>query len=262
MTEAVKLVRDGYVLEITLDRPKANAIDLATSKALHAAFRLLQEDEGLRVAILTAAGERIFSAGWDLKAAAAGEETPETDYGPGGFAGLTTYFELDKPVIAAVNGLAIAGGFELALACDLIVAADHAAFSLSEVSVGIVADSGGVQRLPRRLPRALAVEMLMTGRRMDAREALLHGLVNAVVPAADLMAKARELALAIAANAPLAVRAVKAILNETDGMSTEQAFKHLAAGKVTAHQAMLRSEDAKEGSIAFVEKRLPVWRGR
>lgn len=262
MSDAVKLHRDGPVLEITLDRPKANAINLATSQALHAAFRLLQDDEALRVAILTAAGERIFSAGWDLKAAASGAETPDTDYGPGGFAGLTTFFALDKPVIGAINGAAIAGGFELALACDMLVAAEHASFGLSEVAVGIVADSGGVQRLPRRLPRAIAAELLMTGRRMGAAEALAHGLVNAVVPKEALMPRARALAADVARNAPLAVRAVKAILTETDGMSLPDAFAHVRGGHVAAHRRMLASDDAREGSIAFVEKRDPVWKGR
>src|SRR5262245_16086546 len=142
MSEAVKLVRRGAVLEVTLDRPKANAIDLATSRELHDAFRTLQDEEALRVAVLTGAGERIFSAGWDLKAAASGSEAPDTDFGLGGFAGLTAFWDLTKPVIAAVNGLAIAGGCELALAADLMIVAEHAEFALPEVTVGLVADAG------------------------------------------------------------------------------------------------------------------------
>jgi crotonobetainyl-CoA hydratase len=262
MSQAVRLERNGALLEITLDRPRANAIDLRTSKALHAAFRTLQDDPSLRVAILTGAGDRIFSAGWDLKAAAAGTEEPDTDFGEGGFAGLTAFWDLSKPVIAAVNGVAIAGGCELALAADLLVAADHAEFALSEVTVGLVADAGGIQRLPRRIPMAIAAELLLTGRRFTAQEAHGWGLANAVVPAAELMGTARALAEKIAAAAPLSIAAVKAILAATDGMGVREAYEHVATGKVPAHRAMQISQDSREGSKAFVEKRPPVWKGR
>jgi crotonobetainyl-CoA hydratase len=262
MSDAVRTETRGAVLEITLDRPKANAIDLATSKALHAAFRRLKDDPALRVAILTGAGDRIFSAGWDLKAAASGEEAPDTDFGEGGFAGLTAFWDLDKPVIAAVNGIAIAGGCELALAADLMVVADHAEFALSEVTVGLVADAGGIQRLPRRIAPAIAAELLMTGRRFSAQEALRWGLANQVVPGPELMEAARIMAGRIAAAAPLAVAAVKAILAATDGLSVREAYELVAAGKVPAHRAMQVSEDAREGARAFVERRAPVWTGR
>ncbi|MEZ2697445.1 enoyl-CoA hydratase-related protein, partial [Hafnia alvei] len=206
--------RNGYILEITLDRPKANAIDAKTSFAMGEAFIAFRDDPELRVAIITGAGERFFSAGWDLKAAAEGE-APDADFGPGGFAGLTELFNLDKPVIAAVNGYAFGGGFELALAADMIVCSRNASFSVPEAKLGIVPDSGGMLRLPKILPPAIAMEMMMTGRSMDAEEALRWGVVNAVVESEQLMPHARELAAQIAANAPLAVAAIKEIYRET-----------------------------------------------
>ncbi len=260
MTDVVRTeVKDG-VLTITLDRPKANAIDVATSGLLYAAFNRLQTDATLRVAIITGTG-RFFSAGWDLNAANEGEAI-DVVHSPGGFAGLTEFFALDKPVIAAVNGLAMGGGFELALAADLIVAADTAEFALPEVRLGMLADSGGVLRLPQRLPRAIANEMLMTGRRMGAPEAAQWGLVNRVVPLAELMAAAQSLAAQIVAAAPLPIAALKQVLRATACEPVEQAFQTMRTGVLPAYSAMLSSEDAKEGPQAFAEKRQPVWKGR
>lgn len=261
MSDPVRLDVDGGVLTITLDRPKANAIDVAASHALHAAFDRLNRDDSLRVAVLTGAGERFFSAGWDLKAAASGEAI-DADHGPGGFAGLTEFFELDKPVIAAVNGLALGGGFELALAADLVVAAEHAEFALTEVTLGMVADSGGVLRLPKRLPQAVAAEMLLTGRRMAAAEAHQWGLVNRVVPASSLAAEAAELAARICAAAPLAVAAVKEITRRTAALDVESGYRLLRGGDLPRYRAVLASEDVEEGPRAFAEKRPPEWRGR
>jgi crotonobetainyl-CoA hydratase len=252
---------DEGVLLVTLDRPPANAIDVATSRALHAAFRRLQDETDLRVAVVTGAGDRFFSAGWDLKAAAAGESL-EADHGPGGFGGLTELFDLTKPVIAAVNGLALGGGFELALAADLVVAAEHAELALTEVRVGMVADAGGLLRLPQRVPPAVASELLLTGRRMGAAEALGWGLVNRVVPAADLGAEALRLAREVCRSAPLAVAAVKEILAATAGMGVEDGFRRMRRGDLPAYRAMLDSEDAREGPRAFAEKRPPRWCGR
>jgi crotonobetainyl-CoA hydratase len=252
---------EGQVLVVTLDRPKANAIDVTTSRALYAAFSPLRSDPELRVGILTAAGDRFFSAGWDLKAAAAGEGI-QADHGPGGFAGITEFFDIGKPVIAAVNGLAFGGGFELVLAADLVVAAEHAEFALTEVTLGLVADAGGLLRLPSRLPRAIAVEYLLTGRRFTAVEAARWGLVNRVVPAAELMPAARELAGAICAAAPLAVAAVLEILRRTEGSSVRDGYVVLRSGDLPAYRAMLDSEDAQEGARAFAEHRKPRWRGR
>lgn len=260
MQDAVKTSVDDGVLTITLDRPKANAIDVATSRALYAAFQMLQDTPGLRVAIITGSG-RFFSAGWDLNAATEGEAI-DADHGPGGFAGLTEFFSLDKPVIAAVNGLAMGGGFELALAADLILASEVAEFALPEVRLGMIADSGGVLRLPRRLPRAIATELLMTGRRMGAAEAARWGLVNQLLPTGQLLAAAHVLARQLVEAAPLALAAVKQVLRATEGQSVPDAYRTLRAGDLAAYRTMLASEDAKEGPLAFGEKRAPLWRGR
>jgi crotonobetainyl-CoA hydratase len=257
----VQAEADGPVLVITLDRPKANAIDVSASRALYAAFDRLRADPGLRVAILTGAGERFFSAGWDLKAAAAGEGVA-ADHGPGGFAGLTEFFDVGKPVVAAVNGLAFGGGFELVLAADLVVAAEHAEFALTEVRLGLVPDAGGALRLASRLPRPIAAECLLTGRRISAAEAARWGLVNRVVPAADLMPAALDLARAICASAPLSVAAVLEIMRETEGTAVAEGYRIMRGGGLPAYQRMLRSDDAREGVRAFTERRPPRWTGR
>ena len=260
MGNAIQTSVDSGVLTITLDRPKANAINVATSQALYAAFKQLQDTPDLRVAIITGTG-RFFSAGWDLLGATEGEAI-DAHHGPGGFAGLTEFFTLDKPVIAAVNGLAMGGGFELALAADLIVAADTAEFALPEVKLGLLADSGGMLRLPRRLPRAIANEMLLTGRRMGAAEAAGWGLVNQVLPGAQLLAAAGALARQIVQAAPLAIAALKQVLRATEAQGVQDGFQTLRSGRLPAYQAVLQSEDAREGPQAFADKRAPVWRGR
>jgi crotonobetainyl-CoA hydratase len=252
---AVRTDVRGHVLEVVLDRPKANAIDRATGLELYEAFARLRDDPELHVGILTGGGERFFSAGWDLKAAAAGEEDTSTDFGPGGFAGLTEMFDLDKPVIAAVNGLAAGGGFELVLACDLIVAAAHAEFFLPELSLGIVPDAGGAQRLPRRLPWFLAMELLLTSRRMGAEEAERRGLVCSVVPGGQLMAEARRLADQIADCPPLAVQATKEIIRRGEGLSVEETFAEMAADSFPAYSRAIAASEFVEGARAFAERR-------
>ena len=249
------------VLLITLDRPKANAIDAITSHALGDAFVDFRDNDDLRVAIIIGAGERFFCGGWDLKAASEGEAV-DADFGPGGFAGLTELWDLNKPVIAAVNGLAVGGGFELALAADLIIAADSAEFFVPEATLGIIPDSGGVLRLPRRLPRSIAMEMLMTGRRMAIDEAKHYGLVNHSCPLDELQNTAIEWAHQIAKSAPLSLAAIKCVVRETEHMELETAYEVMRSGSITPYQKMLRSDDAKEGPIAFSEKRSPKWKGK
>ena len=259
--DGLRIERRGGTLELTIDRPKANAIDSATSKAMGEAFVAFRDDPELRVAIVTGAGERFFSAGWDLKALAAGEPSDPDAFGRGGLGGLTELFDLDKPVIAAVNGYAAGGGFEIALACDLIVAVSHARFSLPEVKLGLLADSGGIFRLARRIPDPVARELLLTGKPMEAAEAARWGLVNRVVEPERLLETARELAAEVEAAAPLATRAVKAVLAASEGMSVEAAFAALRDGSVPAYDRAMNSADAEEGPRAFAEGREPRWRG-
>lgn len=259
MSDPISITSHDGVFEVTLDRPKANAIDAATSRALGEAFVSFRDDPELRVAILTGAGERFFSAGWDLAAAADGEDF-EADYGPGGFGGFVELPGLDKPVICAVNGVAVGGGFEIVLAADLVVAADHAEFWLPEATLGLIPDAGSI-RLPRALPRPLANEILFAGRRLDAGVALELGLVNRAVPGAEVMAVARELAATITSAAPLAVRAILDIGRRTAHLPLDEAFDLLRSGTIDSYETWLTSDDAIEGPKAFAEGRTPHWSG-
>lgn len=263
----VEVVRRGRVLEVKLNKPPVNAIDVAMSQEMGAAFALLRDDPDRWVGILTAEGEKVFSAGWDLKALNAGEMTLDNwwetaDYGIGGFGGLTENWALNKPVIAALNGLAIGGGFEIAMSCDLIIAADHVQFGLPELPLGIVPDAGALQRLPRLIPRNIATEMFLMGRRMTATEAAQYELVNKVVAKEDLMPTARAWADQIAASAPLAMQTVKEVERAIQGMPLQTAFHHMRTGHLLTYRAMLKSEDAAEGIADFAEKRNPRFKGR
>src|SRR3989442_4828901 len=176
----LRVTRNGAVLEVLLDRPPANAIDAATSRAMRQCLAAYRDALELRVAIITGAGEKLFSAGWDLKEASQGMP-PDSDYGVGGFGGLQQLPNLNKPVIAAVNGMAVGGGFELALSADLIIAAEHARFALPEARAGTIADAATI-KLPRRIPYHVAMDLLFTGRWMDAAEGMRGGLLKGMVP--------------------------------------------------------------------------------
>ena len=258
MASGIIITRDNSVLEVRLDRPKANAIDLAASRALNETFKTFRDDQELRVAIVTGSGEKFFSAGWDLKAAAGGEAT-DSDWGEGGFAGLNHPRNLNKPVIAAVNGIACGGGFELMLGADIIVAEEHATFALPEINVAVLADAGTI-KLRRRIPYHVAVEFLMTGRWMDVAEAKHWGLVNHIVPKGSALAKAREIAQQLAAGPPLLFPAIKQLLRHSEMVSENEAFR--LYDSLDLVQQVARSEDLKEGTRAFSEKRAPRWTGR
>ena len=266
----VETTRHGRVLEIVLNRPPANAINRAASRAIYAALKELQDDPDLSVGVITGTGERIFSAGWDLKELAEQGHDPAMDAdpvhgnGPGGFAGITEYYDLYKPVIAAVNGAAVGGGFEIVLACDVVIMADHAHFALPEMQRGFLADAGAIQRLPRRIPYNVAVEMMLSGRRMEAAEALGWGLANEVVPFARLRDRALELAGEISKGAPLAMQAMKEVLRTIQTMSLEEslALTKPHGNTLPMYQKMTNSDDFMEGPRAFAEKREPNWTGR
>ena len=258
MSESVKLVKDNGVLEITIDRPKANAIDLQTSRRLNDVISQFRDDPSLRIAIITGAGDRFFSPGWDLKAAAGGEKSDE-DWGVGGFGGLNYPRNLNKPIIAAVNGIACGGGFEIVLGTDIIVMEEHAKFSLPEINVAVLPDAGSI-KLRRRIPYHVAVEFLLTGRWMDATEAKHWGLANHVVPKGQGMAKAREIARQLADGPPLLFPAIKQLLRHTEMLPEHEAFE--LHDSLSLVQQVVRSEDLKEGTLAFAEKRKPNWTGR
>ncbi|MEL7117500.1 MAG: carnitinyl-CoA dehydratase [Pseudomonadota bacterium] len=260
MSQSVKTRQVGHVLEVVLDRPKANAIDLMTSREMGEVFRDFRDNPDLRVAILTGGGEKFFCAGWDLKAAADGDAV-DGDYGVGGFGGLQELPQLNKPVIAAVNGIACGGGLELALSADIILAADHATFALPEIRSGTVADAASV-KLPKRIPYHVAMEMLLTGRWFDAAEAKHWGIVNHIHPGAQLMEEAWRMAELLASGPPLVYAAIKEIVRDAEDMKFQDTMNRITKSQFATVARLYTSDDQLEGAKAFAEGRDPVWTGK
>ncbi|HVB91422.1 MAG TPA: crotonase/enoyl-CoA hydratase family protein [Acidimicrobiales bacterium] len=257
MADEVLRERRGNVEILTINRPEArNAINGGVSKAMSSIMDELAEDAGCWVVIITGSGDKAFCAGMDLKAFSSGEGG-DIIGASGGFAGLTKR-DFPKPIIAAVNGSALAGGFEIMLSCDLVIAAEHATFGIPEAKRGLIAGGGGLIRMPKRLPRAIALELAMTGDPIGAERALALGLVNKVVPADALLIEAVALADRIVANAPLAVRYSMSVMKQSAEVSEAEgwAINDKAVGIVFS------SADAMEGPIAFAEKRPPNWQGK
>ena len=259
MSEIITTRREGGILEVTLDRPKANAIDLITSRLMGEIFRAFRDDPELRVAIVRTAGDKFFCAGWDLKAAAGGDAV-DGDYGVGGFGGLQELRHLNKPVIAAVNGMAVGGGFELALSCDLIYAADHSSFALPEIRAGTLADAATV-KLPKRIPYHVAMDLLLTGRWMDVAEAHRWGLVNEVLPKDKLEDRVWEIARQLATGHRWSSRrSRKWRARPSHGFPGSHELDHQA--QIPHGRRALRLGRRPGGFRAFAEKREPVWKGR
>jgi crotonobetainyl-CoA hydratase len=258
---AVSYALDNHVARVTIDRAdRMNAVDDATADELEAIWQRIEGDNDVRVVVLSGSGEKAFCAGADMKAG--GNSKTGLEYWaharPGGFGGLTLRKSLHVPVIARVNGLAVGGGFELVLGCDIVVAAEHASFGLPEARVGRMPMDGGMIVLPRMIPQKIAMGMLLTGNRVSAQDGKTYGFINEVVPAAELDAAVDRWVAQILKCAPLSVKAIKECVKETNDLSIAEAL----AKRLPSLVAALQSDDADEGPRAFREKREPDWKGR